>query len=357
MTNRLAQFACLSALLLSLVSCGSPGPSRNSTPDSIPATVYYNAGDVVTKGYMDRSGNVWFTTSQEGIFKYDGESFRNWTVADGLCGNEVWAIQEDSRGILWLGTENGLCRFDGDRFETTRLPKVEVQTDWLTETYPGVNPEGVSSLWLEDDGTCWIGSNGAGVYHYDGKTFTPYLQDRGALMPDSLPHNVIVTIFEDQAGNLWMGSFSHGGVSKYDGETFTHYGTAEGVGDDMISSGYVDAAGRVWFGTRKGGMSYLDGDSFVTIQQPEGPCHNNMTTLLEDRSGRLWVASYARSGVCWYENGEFIPLEIEHSDQLVDIKCMVEDRQGNIWFGGRYGILWRYDGEQLTDFTQRKRQG
>ena len=75
-------------------------------------------------------------------------------------------------------------------------------------------------------------------------------------------------------------------------------------------------------------MSYVDGEGFQTVYRPEGECHNNMATLFEDSKGRLWMASYARSGVCWYEDGEFTSLEIKNSDKLVDIKCMGEDRNG-----------------------------
>jgi ligand-binding sensor domain-containing protein len=319
--------------------------------------VKYTSGDVVTKIFLDSSGKMWFATTDEGVFQYDGKTFKRFTIEDGLCGNDIWSIVEAQDGTMWFGTSNGLCKFNGATFETIPIPKDTTESDWLRSVYPVVNPNGVSSLLQDRNGIFWIGSNGAGAYRYDGKEFTSYLKNRGQLMPDSLHHNAVVSIIEDNDGDIWFSSFSHGGVSKFDGESFTHYDTDDGLGDDMIASSYIDRSGKLWFGTRGRGMSYFNGKDFTTIYQEEGTCHNNMATLLEDRTGKLWMASYARSGVCWYDGESFFPLEVEGSDQLVDIKCIGEDKDGNIWFGGRYGILWCYDGTALKDFTYLKRSG
>lgn len=84
----------------------------------------------------------------------------------------------------------------------------------------------------------WIGSNGAGVHSYDGQRFKSYLKDRGKLMPDSLHHNVVLSIVKDNQGDIWFSSFSHGGVSQFDGNKFVHHVLKDGFGDGMISSIY-----------------------------------------------------------------------------------------------------------------------
>jgi len=284
-------------------------------------------------------------------------SSTNYTEEDGLCNNEVWSVIEDNEGILWFGTASGLCSYNGKTFHNIPIPEDDIASDWLERGYPIINPNSAISMIQDKNGVFWIGSNGAGVYRYDRKTFTSFLKDEGKLMPDSLHHNVITSIIEDKAGNIWFSSFSHGGVSKYDGTVLTHYGIEDGLGEDMISTSYIDRSGNLWFGTRSGGMSRFNGEGFSTIKEEEGPCENNMASLYEDKTGFFWVASYARSGVCWYNEESFVPFETEGSQNLVDIKCISEDKAGNLWFGGRYGILWRYDGEVLTDFTQKGRSG
>ena len=92
--------------------------------------IEYGSGDVVTKGFLDKSGNMWFATTQEGIFRYDGTSFTNFTEKDGLCSNEVWAVIEDKEGFLWFGTANGLCKFNGKTFKNIPIPKDDTKSEW-----------------------------------------------------------------------------------------------------------------------------------------------------------------------------------------------------------------------------------
>lgn len=359
------QFSFYTIVVIALLglSCDWNSPTKVSddntldkeTRDQIIQRVEYGSGDVVTKGYLDKSGNMWFSTTREGVFKYDGESFVNFTVADGLCDNEVWAILEDKEGVLWFGTANGLCSYDGEKFNNIPIPENDAKSDWLEEGYPIINPNSVTSIIQAKNGVFWIGSNGGGAFSYDGKTFTSFLKNGGKLMPDSLYHNVILSIIEDEKGNIWFSSFSHGGVSKYDGTALTHYSTKDGLGDDMIATSYIDKGGKLWFGTRSGGMSYFDEERFITIAEQEGRCQNNMATLLEDKTGKLWMGSFARRGVCWYDGNSFIPFDVAGSEHLNDIKFISEDKAGNIWFGGRYGVLWRYDGSELKDFTHEKK--
>ncbi|MCX8229920.1 MAG: hypothetical protein OTJ44_08245, partial [Planctomycetota bacterium] len=64
----------------------------------------YDDGDVVKRGYLDKSGNMWFATTREGVFKYDGKTFTNISTKDGLCSDMVDAIIEDDNGLMWFGT-------------------------------------------------------------------------------------------------------------------------------------------------------------------------------------------------------------------------------------------------------------
>ena len=267
----------------------------------------------------------------------------------------MWDLVEDEEGRIWFGTAKGLCVFDGNSFNNIPLPEPDTLTQWLKDCYPTVNPEGVASLLFDSQGELWIGSNGAGLYQFKNGEFIPHLQNAGSLMPDSLHHNFISDIIEDQEGNLWISSFSHGGVVKYNGSEFIHYTPESGLGDDMIASSLVTSDGEIWFGTRSGGMSKWKGEGFSTLHYMEGACQNHMATMFEDSKGRFWMASYARSGICLLDGMDLIPFSIENSERLIDVKCITEDAQGNIWFGGRKGLLWRFNGSELHDFTELKR--
>jgi ligand-binding sensor domain-containing protein len=69
--------------------------------------------DNVRCGLQDKNGNLWFGTTGEGVYRYDGKIFTQFTMKDGLLSNCVWSILEDNKGNIWFGTVEGICRYDG----------------------------------------------------------------------------------------------------------------------------------------------------------------------------------------------------------------------------------------------------
>ena len=315
----------------------------------------YGAGDVVNRGYLDKLGNMWFTTLKEGVFKYDGKTFRNFTIKDGLCSNIVNAVIEDKDGIMWFGTAKGLCSYDGDNFVNIPLPEEDSLSVSPETGLPSRKTETVLSLIQASNGDFWIGTDASGAYRYDGKTFTSFLKFKGRIQPDNVYNNCILSIIEDKEGSIWIGSFTHGGLSEIVGDNIIHHALKDGYGDGMIATSYMDDKGKLWFGTRNGGIYQYDGKTFKNISNTKTGEQIAMASVLKDKRGTIWVASFARKGVYKYDGKSFLPFDIEGSENLNDIKFITEDKQGNIWFGGRYGILWRYDGNELKDFTQLKR--
>jgi ligand-binding sensor domain-containing protein len=325
-----------------------------SNQDSL-KTYMYDSGDVMTKGFLDKSGNMWFTTTKEGIYMYDGNTFTNYTKKNGLCGSQIWTVIESDNGLLWFGTDHGICAFDGKEFKNHPIPQYKIKTDWLEESYPIVNPNAVVSLFEDKNGIIWIGTNGNGIYKYDGLKFHNHLNKRGKLMPDGLHHNVVLSITEDNVGNVWFSSFSHGGVSQYNKGIFKHYALKDSFGNGMTCTLYKDKQGSIWAGTRNGGIYKFNGELFLNVKNIDKNNQIAMASFYEDRNGNFWVSSYARKGIYLYDGESFIPFTEKGSDNLIDIKFITEDKEGNIWFGGRYGSLWRYNGSELKDFTQLKR--
>jgi len=313
----------------------------------------YGAGDIVTNGLLDKDGNMWFTTLTEGVYKYNGSKFINFTVKDGLCSNKVNSAIEDKDGLLWFATAKGLCKYDGKTFINFQLPK-ENPKDVSPETeLPSSESPEILSLIQDKSGDFWLGTF-KGAYHFDGKTFTSYLKFKGRIQPvDSVYNNVIQSIVEDNAGNIWFTSQTHGGITKYDGEVFTNYNLKDGLPDDMIFSSFKDADGNLWFGTLDNGLiSYKNGD-FSYFKEADWQM---ISCFYQTPSGKLWVGSFREEPVLWFDGEKFNPVSFDPNNKLVELRFMAEDKEGNIWFGGRYGILYRYDGKELKDFTQAKRK-
>ena len=113
----------------------------------------------------------------------------------------------------------------------------------------------------------WFTTTKEGVFKYDGKEFNSYLKKRGKLMPDSLHHNVVLSIVENGNGDIWFSSFSHGGISQYNKNGFVHHSLKDGFGNGMISSLYCDRKDTIWVASyaRKGVYQY-DGKSFTPFK-------------------------------------------------------------------------------------------
>jgi ligand-binding sensor domain-containing protein len=315
--------------------------------------IAYTDADIVTCSLLDKNGNLWFGTSTEGLYKYDGEEFSNFNENNGLCTNQIWNIIEDNKGLIWLATNKGLCKYDGETFTQISLPHIDTSSDWFKGVYPIVNPNQAVSIIQDKNGMFWIGTSGGGAYKYDRKKFERVLADGGKIYEDGLHHNAIQSILEDKEGNIWFASMSRGGITSFDGDTFKHIGITNGLSDNMVRYIYQDREANIWIGTNgnfNGGLDKFDGSTITNFNEEIGLCSNNVVSIFQSADGRIWLGS-DRQALCYYEDGEF-----NSFDKLkgISIRTIIEDRDGNLWFGGRRGNLWKYDGEKLRDLTQLK---
>ena len=147
---------------------------------------------------QDRNGYVWFATGGNGVFRFDGLEFVNYTMEDGLIHDWVESLLEDRHGHIWFGTEGDVSRYDGNNF-----------TSYSTDT--GLGEGAVMSILQGHGGDLWFGTNGGGASRYDGNRFTTFSSDDG-LSP------VVHAIAEGRDGRLWFGTWG-GGVSSFDNGT------------------------------------------------------------------------------------------------------------------------------------------
>lgn len=328
-------------------------PENKSSEQIIIKNIDYNSGDVTTNGFLDNSGNMWFTTLTEGVFKYDGKTFKNITTKDGLCSNKVNSVIEDKDGLLWFATSKGLCSYDGNIFSNFPLPQEDFPSVSPETGLPSKVTEEVLSIIQDRTGDFWLGTLAGGAYHFDGKTFTSYLKFNGQIHPTaSVYNNVIQSIVEDNSGNIWFTSMTHGGITRYDGKTFTHFTKEDGLSDDMIFSSFKDKDGNLWFGTLDNGLISYKNSAFNNHKEKDW---QNVSCFYQDKTEKLWIGSFREKTVLWFDKKKFTPVPFDKDQKLVEIRFITEDKNGNVWFGGRYGILYRYDGKELKDFTQLKR--
>lgn len=358
----------LTSFLIIISSCNSKNQTNLSKENSneIPLTsseeleikpsdkIKFDKG--IYCGFLDSKGILWFGSNGGGLYSYDGNSYVQFTEENGFLNNQVCTIMEDKAGNLWFGTAKGLCRYNRKNFTHIPIPQSDTSSVWLDKVYPIVNPNQVMSILEDKNGDFWIGTNGAGVYRYDGETFTQYLSNEGKFYEDSLQHNIVLSITEDLKGNIWFTSLSHAGVISYDGTTFTHYKTEEGLSDNFVRTSFCDRAGNIWIGThgnRNGGLDRFDGKTFTNFHPTDdGLPQNNIRWIFEDKSGKLWLAS-GRNNLAIFDGKTFKEFTTKDGRKFDRTLFILEDAQGSIWFGGQYG-LWKFDGENVTDMISNK---
>jgi ligand-binding sensor domain-containing protein len=301
-------------------------------------------GDNVNSSLQDKAGNLWFGTTNEGLYKYDGKSFRQFTGANGLNSNRVHCLLEDKDGKIWIGTEAGVCVYDGKTFTIVPIP---LRKNLPANQYR--NTHNVFSIMQDKSGKLWFATID-GVYIYDGNSFTPFIvKEGGGGYMSSNPN--VEYILEDKAGNIWFGGRGNEGVFRYDGKTITNLKVSEHKDFNWAWPALQDKQGNIWFSNWQGAFRY-DGQSFIKLDGlATGPV-SPITRIIEDKKGNLWLGGMATPGGLWrYDGTSLTRFMVRDGLPHNDVWSILEDRTGNLWVGTRNTGLSRYDGKTFTHFT------
>jgi len=191
-------FTFLTILLLG-TACNSPVKKDLPKDKELP-TVFKSKGNYNASRFIqDKSGNLWFGTTDNGLYKYDGKSFNQFTINDGLDSNKIYCILEDKAGKIWVGTEVGLCLYNGKTFSKIQIP---LPKNLPPNKNPYYQTHWVYNMLQAKDGKLWFVTID-GVYIYDGKSFTHFPMNEA---PNGFltSNDKVERILEDNTGNIWL---------------------------------------------------------------------------------------------------------------------------------------------------------
>ena len=264
--------------------------------------------------------------------------FSHLRTESGLSHNKVNCILQDKRGFIWLGTEDGLNRYDGKYYA-------------VFNNIPGdtacVSGNIITDLLEDSDGILWIATADGGLTRYDyrlsaGRQFRQ-LKHRD-MDSRSIPDNNLGKIIQDDQGFLWLTTGSH---------SLIRYNKRTGLFDNPVKDGplnitsiCLDSKGMLWASTSGEGLLKLDTHTGHYVFD-RSPAMESMTGLFEDRWKNIWYGQPNRV-LHRYDQATGRDMIFKNAtgkrnipeDEVV---CFAEDKSAHLWMGGRYSGIYVYD--------------
>ena len=317
-------------------------------------------------------------------------NFKNITIEDGLSQSTVETIYQDSKGYIWIGTNDGLDRYNGYEFKHYKHDKydknsiannyivdiIEDKNEYIWVSTIGglsrINPDkdeiknyyskedsgnlSNSNLWqllcTKDNRLIASTIDGLNVYDKNKDKFTRILYKEG-----ELPSQYIYSLEEDINGHIWVGTDN--GLVELDKDLNIVKSYQDAIGDSDVYNVYDDSKGNIWVCTLDNGLfkinlddksveNYKNNNSKISIPS------NNVRDIISDSEGKLWIAT--DKGLCTfdYEREEFITYNKKsyQSNSLIDdeIFCLLKDSSGLIWIGTYSGISRFNPNSNFTHF-------
>lgn len=292
--------------------------------------------------------------------------FMNFNISHGLASNVAYAILEDRQGFIWIGTQDGLNRFDGYNYVVYRIG---------AEGSQFISHSGINVLMEDKEGFIWIGTEGGGLNCYDPETEKFWYFFHDPEDPESLSSNTITSIAEDKDQTIWIGTpdglnrmqkvyatFPSSEYTKpFECKFIRYYAQQEepnSISSDRIFCMYVDSQNNLWIGTSSGLNLFLpearnmqDG---IIIKYTAGTIapvslsHNNINSIFEDSHNSLWIGTsngfsiLSDRGISGIpETSRIIHISPQHGSEVRHnvVHDIIEDPDGNIWIATMGGGL------------------
>jgi diguanylate cyclase (GGDEF)-like protein len=270
--------------------------------------------------------------------------FEHINIGDGLAINHGRVILQDNTGFLWIGTFDGLVRYDGYDVKVFRNDPTDINS---------ISDSVITSISEDSQNNLWVGTNvGLNLFNPKTEQFIRYRHQTGDI--NSLSDDAVRSIAEDSQGNIWVGT-RDGGLNKFNPETesFKHYrhqaNDSNSLSHDFVQDIFEDSRGVIWLATDGGGLNKFNAktEQFIRYSYqaniPNSLSHDVLLSITEDSQGNLWVGTYG-GGLNQFnpQTEQFIHYRHYDSDpnSLSDdnVSIIIGDSQGNIWAGTDDGL-------------------
>jgi len=255
-------------------------------------------------------------------------AFQSWRSEQGLPQDRVRALAQTRDGYLWVGTDDGVARFDGVRFVSFGLPE-------------GLPSGPVRTLFGDSRGALWIGSVGEGLIRWQAGHSTTFT------MADGLPSDSISALAEDNEGRLWIGTDA--GLALWHDGRLTSFKAAEEFKGKAVAALFKDRQGYMWLGATDAGVFKYQGEKFIPLMDTATKeLLQDPHCLLVDKAGRVWIGAGDDFVLC-RDGEQWRPYRIPRHFARSFACALGEQPDGTVWAGSvSEGLLEFRDGKLVT---------
>lgn len=281
--------------------------------------------------HQDRQGYLWVGT-EDGLYRYDGRDFQRFDRRQGLPSTYVSAIHETPDGTLWAGSYAGLARRIGNGFEAVPVTS-------------GLPREPVEALASTPDGRLWVALRSGLFSHQPHAPFFP---------APNWPGGQATALAVEPGGRLWAAILTDGDhgqarVISLEGDTWRPW-SLPGLGQDRVDALAHDGQGRLWVRTPKGLWVLEPGSETFRPMPPPGNLVATHGHLCLDRKGRLMVPT--GTGLFTRDRDRWIRLGPQEGLPVDWARVALEDREGSLWIGSM-GLHRQLGGGVWRGYTAR----
>ena len=283
--------------------------------------------------------------------------FERLGIKEGLSEITISCMLQDSKGFIWIGTRDGLNKYDGYKFKIYRNNPADSSS---------IGNNFIVHMVEDKDGFIWIATSGGGLDKFDRRLNRFYHYRHSEKNKNSIASNFLSDLVLDDDGKLWIATLNKGlDCLDLKSNTAVHYQTdrnkAGSIAENDIVTVYKDSHNNIWAGCQNAGLNLFNRATqtftrFEHLKQDSSSISgNSVSYIFEDSSNHLWIGTNG-SGLNLYNplKGNFKRfLKNDHSTNSVsnnNIQCIAEDSKGKLWIGTENGGLSMFD-YQRQSFT------
>jgi ligand-binding sensor domain-containing protein/signal transduction histidine kinase len=304
------------------------------------------------------NGDFWMGSRESGLFRFTAGNMVG--VKEGLPSLKINCLFSNGDRDLWLGTDDGVARWNGTAVDTKGIPPLLGHVQAL-------------SIVRDRDSNIWIGTDSRGLIRFNGAGLDSLREGDGE------SQEAVTALFEDREGSLWIGRAD--GIERLGDSAFITYSMPEGLPTDGSNPVFVDAEDRLWFppvtgglwwakgtqheavkldglardlvyslaggnqdlwvGRQRGGLTRLrlDGNKIEarTYTKSDGLAEDSVYSVYRTRDGSVWAGTLS-AGVSVLRSGQFTTYTVEQGLASSTVASILEDSDGTMWFGTPSGI-------------------